>query len=706
MIKLNQSLDNLKITNQIIQNKINISFDKRINDIISSTSIFINNNNKFNLDYIKIKINKENIFEEYFSYKINLLNEFFDTLNINIINNENDDINLYKSIISEDNYNYLIKNIEKNYSEFIFYLNNEIDENFTTIICSETIKSDISDSEYESDSIITEYSNNKSCQKERFHSNLNYSKYNFNIVKLRKELSNSKKFPEMFNQLFDDMDIRNITNLNYINKIDDIINNKKNILYIFNKTNYKSNQIKNEFFSLIQEIFENFRNDFINKNINLNKNYDEIFKLYKNLINFEDIYYNNNISEINNYILNNINKLLYDFNSTLFNNINKIMNKIESYKYYSINFTLIYKNYLNIIDNSFNNYISKIENIRANNLLYFIPKKILDEIFLNERKNIGVLLNNFSKKFDFSSIGFNYDIFQELDIYLIKYYISYELNNSNYYFEFMENIQNNVNIYMNKLINDICDIKNITKNKFNLIFENFIEYFKNTSNYVEYEYIQKIEDNNIKCSQILSELYLNIFNYLNYTNISNSEYYKINNCSIEKLINSLLISSDNDICLNISKINNSFNINITELLNCKNNDFNNSYFIIEDLEEDNKNILDQYISNIEQILIMNIIDENFLFNYIKKSYIKNNSFEININDYQSYFEDIQDMNLYINNLREPEYKNLMYNILVESFNTSYMDIISLFINNEIKNSINTLVNDKLNIFINYYSNKL
>ena len=84
LLKINQSVNNLKINKEIIKNKINLSFDKRINDIISSIKNFIYINNKNNLEYIKNKINNEDVFEEYFNYKINMINEFFDSLNNNI----------------------------------------------------------------------------------------------------------------------------------------------------------------------------------------------------------------------------------------------------------------------------------------------------------------------------------------------------------------------------------------------------------------------------------------------------------------------------------------------------------------------------------------------------------------------------------------------------------------------------------------------
>ena len=60
----------------------------------------------------------------------------------------------------------------------------------------------------------------------------------------------------------------------------------------------------------------------------------------------------------------------------------------------------------------------------------------------------------------------------------------------------------------------------------------------------------------------------------------------------------------------------------------------------------------------------------------------------------------------MNNKKEPEYKKLMNNILIESFNISYGKIINSYITNETINAINILINDKINIFIDYFSNKI
>ena len=259
IFKINQSVELLKDNNKIIKNKINFTFLERLKNVFSSTKIFINNINPFNLDYIISKIKTDDIFSKYFNNKLYLIKSFFNSSLNYTDDNYNNNIN--RTILNEENFDYLINNIENNYSDFSLYLINEISENFTNNNCSEFF---INNSIYENDNNIYNNSIIKNCSNEKYSTELNYSKYNFNIVKFRTEISNSRKFPEMFNQLFDDLNYNKLINFNEIIELDDITNNK-NILYIYNETKYNLKLIKDGLYSLIQETFEDFGKDFTDK---------------------------------------------------------------------------------------------------------------------------------------------------------------------------------------------------------------------------------------------------------------------------------------------------------------------------------------------------------------------------------------------------------------------------------------------------------
>ena len=711
ILTLNESKKHLNSNREIVKNKINLYFNERLRNIISSTQLFINNINDFNFQYIIYKINDKNIFEKYILHIYEILNTSFNFSKINnyLNNNEKENYNFNGSYLNDNNYGFFIDNISSNYSDFITNLNTIIDENFTKYDCFEFLNTE---SNYENDRDINISDsgniNNKNCIKEKYSTDLNYSKYNFNVIKLRTQISNSRKFPEMFNQIFDDLNYNNIIDSDQINEIDNLIN-KKNILRIYKETTFKSQEIKNHFFILTEETFNDFCNDFVGKITSLTSEFWPVLDMYKNILNFRNISYNNNISKLNENLINNTDILLDEFNKTLFRSVGNLMMNINKYQYYSIDFSPIFNNYFLKIEDSFNNYLSKINNLKNNNLFYSIPKIVSEEIFYEKRKKIEEIIKIYSEKFDFNSIGFKYEINKYLDLFLTNYYISYELNNSYKYFEFIEN---NSNIYTEKILNNISTIKNTSITKFNLIYNQFINTMKKGENYVQKTFIENLKINNSRCLNLFSDLYLNISDYLNNTNIIESDDYKINNCSIENIINYLVTNLDSNdyICLTIAEINYTLYSNdINILVNCReNNNYNNTYLILESFEDEEKIYLDNIVSNISQTIIQNTISEIFLKNFTDENHIKNTSIEINIDEFHTYFEDIQDLNYYINNLREPEYKNLMNKILIDSFNISYglENSLKFYLTNEIENKINILVNNKLDFFINYFNNKL
>ena len=559
------------------------------------------------------------------------------------------------SILTDENYGNITNKISNNYKNYIFNLTKEIDDNFTYYICP-----DFSASDYDqlTDQINIDSSSIEPCIKERFSTKLNYSKYNFNVVKFRTEVSNSRKFPELFNSLFDDINYNNILDSKEIIEIDDIINNK-NFLFIYNKTKNKSKKIEDEFLSMINETFEDFGNKFLFNTKELTNNFWEFMDSYKVILNNKNTMYNNNISEINNNILESINNSLANFNSTLYDSLSVI--NISEYDYYSIeydNYKKYFDDSFSLLEDSFNNYITKIKGLKDNNLFYSIPKLYLNDIFREKRKIIEAIISEYSNNYDFDSIGFKYNLSNYFDSYLKKYYIYYELNNSYDYFEL---IQNNKDIYIENILKQISDIKKIANNKYNIIVEEFMKYSKSGSNYVEKNYINNIKLNISKCLKTLSNFKITIKNYLNDTNITETDGYIINNCTSEEIIEALINNNESNFCLNVSEINISlYYKELNKISECQsNNYYNYTYIIYEGFKEDNKYNLDQNMFNIIKTVNSNIIDENYLNRYVHNYFIKNTSLDINIIDYKNYFEDIQDFNLYIKNLREPEYQSLM-----------------------------------------------
>ena len=709
VLKINQSLMNLKLNNEFLKNKINLSLTNKLKNIISSIKLFINNINQFNLEYILNSINKENIFDKYILNKTNSINNFFNSVYNYIQAYNSNQISNNKFILNAENYDYYINRIENNYSNFSSNLINEINEAFTEIKCIEEKPTDIdtdinSDSDILSDSNILFVDNSifRNCSKGRYSTELNYSKYNFNVVKFRKEISNSKKFPEMIEHLIYNLNFNNIINPDKIIEIDGIVNDK-NILDISIKAKNQIEKIKNDFISYNKlPDFDNFHNEFINKDGNLASDYLIFLNTFKEILNNQNLYYNISKEETYDYMTDNIDKLLDEFNSTIFN---FIINTIEQYDYFSLDYMNLFNSYNKKIENSFYNYEQNIRNMKTNNNFYSIAKKIFNEIILKKIKNIEEKIKQYSNNYNFESIGFKFNFEKEFDLELINLYMNYEFN---YVYDYYELIENNKNIYIDRLLEDIKYIK-FKQDKFKSIITNFNNYIRIIKNYVTVGFIEKIDYNKSLCLNTLSDLYSNISEDLNKNNITETDDYILSNCTIEEIVNALFNISYDDTCLNISEINSTFYLNQFKFLfyDCtKNNFYNYSYIILDRFGEQTKKKLDSIIANITNIITSNIINENYLSNFLMNYYKEEMNLEIDMNKYNQSFKafesNIQDINS-----KEPEkYKNYIREFLIESFSISCSNKIKLFISNEIVNTMNILISDKINIFIEYFLDKL
>ena len=90
--KIKQFNEELLKNSDNIKNTIDLIYKKRINNIIKSTNKYINNNNKFNFEYIILNIDSKNAIEEYYLSKYFKLKNAFDDFFIDL-NNNNSTIN-------------------------------------------------------------------------------------------------------------------------------------------------------------------------------------------------------------------------------------------------------------------------------------------------------------------------------------------------------------------------------------------------------------------------------------------------------------------------------------------------------------------------------------------------------------------------------------------------------------------------------------
>jgi len=260
--KVNQFQKELIYNSRNIIKSMNYLFIKRIENIINSTNIFINNFLMHDLKYILVNINSTNAIGKYWMNTYNEINAVFGTF----LNNSNSIMKnlLYNSETIDlffhfNNYNNSIKNIINKSLDFIFFLENLINETFIKENCTQeevnyNYNYSIDDETFingtieliDSDSNIILDTNSAStfkCIKEKKPIDANYSKYNYNILKIRTGIYYTKALFENLDEIFDDLNMEDLISINQINYYDNLLNDK-NILSFYNETNYLFNQIK------------------------------------------------------------------------------------------------------------------------------------------------------------------------------------------------------------------------------------------------------------------------------------------------------------------------------------------------------------------------------------------------------------------------------------------------------------------------------
>ena len=642
--KIEQFMEELISNTNLIKDKIYLLYKSKILNIIKSTNIFIENMNKFNLNYIISHINIFSIIEKYIKSKFNKLNEIFYFFNQNI-SKESD--RFYQESGKNNSHNFadnINLNITlDNYLNFSKYFKEVIEENFTIINCTNISLN--SDELSNNENITYE----KECLTEKYKSELNYSEYNFNIVKLRTGIYYTKTLSENIDKLFDNLDFNNLMNAQKIKVIDDSINDK-NILNTYNSSLFKLNEINRESKLLLSEPLEYFLEDFQAKYTFKNDFlpfYDDLKKILK----YEHEDYINNVTFKNNNTLNKIYLILEDINQTLFEQISLIKN----YDFYNINknyFKSAYNNYSLLIQKGFKIYKEKILNLDKNYLFYNSLKNILRSLQLNKRNAYKNIVNDFSKNYDFELLNISYNLGEDIYLYLLKEYDNYEFS---FIYDYFELFNKNTEIYISNITKTIMEQEELIQKELKNIYNNFCYIFgMNISDFVNYKYINYLELNYSKCinysydklNQFIKEDEINYKNYIEYLDLIDS----LNNCSNRSKIS----------CINISDIEPVIYFNKTEhLLDCyKNNYYNYSVFIFEQFNESYKNSLDNMIKNITNIIDNNYLDENFFIDYLKKYY---HFEEINesMSDFYRLYEDFEDMIFYINYKKEEEYKNTL-----------------------------------------------
>ena len=417
IFKINQYLNELTNNLDFTKNLVNCIYQKRLYNIKNTRIAYISNFLKMHFNYMKANINSSYIFEEYYLPVYNELNITFTSCMENLkslfkekTNNSIDNI----LFLIYDNYDEKIIEILNSTKNFSTYLKRIINETFFIINCEDylTENSNIEENNNRLDNFTLE----ELCPKEKKKFDETYSKYNYNVVKLRTSIFYTKSLVEIIYSLFDNLDFKNIINIDKINKYDELLNDK-NILNIYNESNYNLLRMRKESLSLLDELFQNFIDDFQSK-YNYENDYLPFIEKLKEIIIFKNQDYNNNIIYKNKDTINYIYKLLEEFNETLFDQLQIKKN----YDYFNLNktyFIIMFNNYKSSIKNIFSNYNDTIKTLNNNYIFHNSIKKLLRKYQRNKREYFKEVINEFEKKFDFKLLNINYDLGDKLKFFKI-----------------------------------------------------------------------------------------------------------------------------------------------------------------------------------------------------------------------------------------------------------------------------------------------
>ena len=340
-------------------------------------------------------------------------------------------------------------------------------------------------------------------------------------------------------------------------------------------------------------------------------------------------------------------------------------------------------------------------------------------------------------------MNISYNLGEKIENYLEKEYNDYEFTLIYDYVEIFENFTQN---YINNIIKKINSTEIETFEKFENIYNSFYSEFKNNvSTFVNPVFIKNLKYNQTRCefyinyteteySDNSSNIYNNLTNNINYIfsnclNFNNIiDNYTYNNYSLNNndtlnnnyslnynysLIEKILyISNISNNCSDFyfELHNDTYYNNTLEMVECYNNNYYNInytfiyfYNFSDDIEQKLYNITDR----MDNLLIEKRMDENVFYNFLENQNHTLDPYEnIDLSDISYDFEDIESMINYVNNIKNDEYKNYLYENLITSFNRSYTDFIDNFILDELIDDIIISINNRLEIHLDYILKKI
>ena len=753
LYKISNLEKELTFSSEIVQKQINYIIQKKILRNKKENHYFIYKTKDILNQLIKIKVKNKQIFNDYKYYRINnnlntLLGQY------NYTNNDNDGV-----ILNENDYNNTINNIIQDYKNIILKIEKRINEDWILENCTEIIIMNVSDETngiFESD---YNYETDLICYKYKNKSSLNYSDYNFNVVKIRRAIYYIKYLYENLESLFNEFNFDILMNSSKIKYKDDIVNDK-NIFNIYEKTEEKLKVINQEAEELLEEYYNYFEED-INETIMNELDFKENLEKFGSILNFTE---ENFLFEINKIINESTFKffvLLNEYNETLIEQINLI----KIYEKHNFNYSIFKNETDNILESiifNFNMTENKIKNISNDYLLNNTLKIKLENLYGERAKYTKKKIEDFNKNYEIKPFNLTFNIGEKTET-IIKHL--YENMMFNFIKDYIELFELNGNIFSDSLLEIINIKKEEIVNKYNEITNEFYDELNRYSEeYIDDNYIKEYFNNYTNClnysiDELNETLIKDEKNYNKYVihnnkieicskmkereyNLSYEDIIGLNitNSSIIELIENLKDSNtdtdydyfDNSIDYNntekediIDELNNYldnfcndiFNqkinfINETEILiDCSNNNWYNNYINISFFNNFNEEILTNLkviSSKYNEIINSFYLGGEFILKYLLyNDYIQLNKSE-NLSEKQIRYnlENFQDMADYINYRYEKKYNELLKEELIKAFNESFKEFTENIISGDIEDNILIYIFGKIDIYIEYIKAKV
>ena len=754
LFKLSNLENELNSCSEIIKHNINYIINKKMWRIKEDNYYFIMRTNDFFNELIKFRINNTHIFEYYKEYR--LTNNFGTILRkYNYTNNET------KKFLTENIYDNNINKIINEYSIIFEKIEQRINKDWILKNCTEI--NIITEYINSTDNIDDTNSTNLICYEYKNRSSLNYSEYNFNVVKIRTGIYYIKYLYEKLEYLFNQFNIDDVLNLSKIIQKDEIINDK-NIINLNQKSNQKLYEINEEAEDVLKEYFEYYKED-INETIKNELDFTINLDKFSKILNYTEENFIQEVERKSDNITFLLFELLQEYNETLMKQI-KLTKKYEKYNFNKTIFNRITNTILEKIEQSFDNVINNTKNIMDDYIFKNALKMKLENLNNEKAQFFRNFVDDLNINYEIKPFNLTYVIGKRTENFILNV-----LNNImfSHIYEYIELYEKNNNIYIKSLLNLLNIIKEKVIKTFKEITNNFYDYLNaNSTEYINKEYLQMYENNYTIClnyskGQINETIKrdeenynkyiiyitrkemcekrnkkeLNIYDIdiiklnLNESNIieiidkikekqklkneTNLLNYNFNNTNdtIEEIKNETFELNEylNNICEEV--FNNKFIfVNETEIhLDCENKSYysnylNLTYFTNFDIELLNN--LTKISSKNQELIPGFYFGGEFIENYLFSNdyIILENYTDFSIKPFKFNLENFQDISEYINYRMDKIYYEFMTKELYEAFNLSFSEFMKNAISANLEGNILIYINDKIDINVKYIIQKL